>query len=381
MAYLIIPILCFALIGGVAWLILKPVWERQRTGTITDLDAILSVLMTAEGDAASLVMKVPRRVTSMRLGIAKSRVDVELPIVTRLQRSRRARYQEMLSGLGLTADQSAAADGSESLRWRVTGSPLEASALIRSIFLELFEVDPDRRIEFHIRALTMDQGVIDEALQSVLPRDLADLPTAASEGRPEAAGDDARLGCLRFLAGLTLLPVPFVVAHLYFGVMAASAVLMAFVILRLAHRIWKDRRLTVDWRKSFSIVALLLPGATIASGDPVYLQVLPTTILLMVAVVELVALVGNRPPLLGEKTTIPGLTPTGRVLLSGAILVTCIAAAAVNEYLRAHISLDAWVWVFAFVRIELLLGFLLTSTPFMFHQIGKLTNQNGSAAR
>ena len=39
-----------------------------------------------------------------------------------------------------------------------------------------------------------------------------------------------------------------------------------------------------------------------------------------------------------------------------------------NEYLRATLTLDAWMWFFAFARIELILGFLASSIPFLVYQ-------------
>ncbi len=39
-----------------------------------------------------------------------------------------------------------------------------------------------------------------------------------------------------------------------------------------------------------------------------------------------------------------------------------------NEYLRATLTLDAWMWFFAFARIELFLGFVTSAIPFLVYQ-------------
>ena len=40
-----------------------------------------------------------------------------------------------------------------------------------------------------------------------------------------------------------------------------------------------------------------------------------------------------------------------------------------NEYLRRTLTLDAWVWFFAFFRIEFVLGFLVTSIPLLYYMV------------
>ena len=45
-----------------------------------------------------------------------------------------------------------------------------------------------------------------------------------------------------------------------------------------------------------------------------------------------------------------------RWIISIAGIGALLAAAAWNEYLRTHFTIDTWVWFFAYFRIELLVG-------------------------
>lgn len=62
-----------------------------------------------------------------------------------------------------------------------------------------------------------------------------------------------------------------------------------------------------------------------------------------------------------------------------ALIVTCLGGAAWNEYLRTTITLDSWIWCFAFVRIEFLFGFVATVIPAAIYRFrNELANEDGS---
>ncbi|MDH3593828.1 MAG: hypothetical protein OEM93_03170 [Rhodospirillales bacterium] len=104
MAYLIILIVCFVLVAGLSWALLTPLAdEKVWKGKIDDLDLILSVLMTAEWDEPYLLMKVPRRLTSVKMTYPGSVVRLEMPLVTHRQQSRRESYLAILRDLELDA--------------------------------------------------------------------------------------------------------------------------------------------------------------------------------------------------------------------------------------------------------------------------------------
>jgi len=103
LAYLIIPVVCFVLLAGLVWHLFSLTNEKVWKGKIDDLDLILSVLMTAEWDEPYLLMKVPRRLTSVKMTYPGSVVRLEMPLVTHRQQSRRESYLAILRDLELDA--------------------------------------------------------------------------------------------------------------------------------------------------------------------------------------------------------------------------------------------------------------------------------------
>jgi len=379
MAYLLIPILCFVLLGGLTWVLMGPLAIAEvRKGKVDDLDLILSVLMTAEGIEPYLIMKVPRRVTSVKMTFSDSRVRLEMPLVTRHQQSHRERYLAILRDLKLNAQVSNQDSDHDTLEWEIEGTPAETSAIIKDAFVRLFEVDPGRALEFRAFAHAWDQKVIDQALQG--PRSGDDeLPTAATQGRQESSSDETRAGCMKLVAGVLLLPLPFMAAYLKFGYIAASAVLVAIIVCREAYLRWKGSKRGSRFAGALKTVVLLLTGTTIFVHDPFYLQLIPTAVLSILAVAEVLAVSFDLPQLSAFDPKEPGSPRPARMLLSFAIIATCVGAVAMNEYLRTNLTLDAWVWFFAFFRIELILGFLVTSIPLIYYMVQHIPRTDGDS--
>ncbi len=379
MAYLIIPVVCFLLMAGLIWALFGPhSSEKVWKGKIDDLDLTLSVLMTAEWEEPYLILKVPRRVTSLKMTFPGYAVRLEMPLVTQLQQSRKESYLVLLRDLMLEVRQSTDDNGHDVLKWTVDGPPVEASALIKDIFVKLFEVDPGRHLEFRSRAQLMDQYVIEQGLGRENRGEKAELPTAYSQGRQLETFEESRAGCLKMLAVVLLLPIPFVMAHLAFGYLAASTVLMSVIVIREVYRRYKRSKGGSRFGNVLKVGVLLLTGATMVFSDPLYLQLIPTAALVAVAVAELLAVSLNMPHLSAFDPKNLGEGPrTGRVLFSFAVIATCVGGAAINEYLRMNVTLDAWVWFFAFFRTELILGFLVSSIPFFYYMVQHVWRTDG----
>ena len=140
MAFLIIPLLCFVLLGGLTWVFFLPLaGEKVWKGRIDDLDVVLSVLMTADWERTHLILKVPRRVTSMKMTVPGSAVRLEMPLVTRRQKSGRDRYLAILRDLGLDPRLSSHDGDHDVLEWELDGPPAKASASIKDACARLFE--------------------------------------------------------------------------------------------------------------------------------------------------------------------------------------------------------------------------------------------------
>jgi intracellular septation protein A len=383
MLYLIIPVVCFVLLAWIYWVLSTPeASEMTHTGKIQDLDLILSVLMTADWGEPHLRMKVPGHLKWVKLTFRGSIVGLELQLPSEIERSRSESYAAILRGLKLEPQISSDGGGHEVLACEIEGPPATAAALVKDALVRLFEVDPTRELEFQTLAHHWDQSVIASGLREKLSDGEVELPDAATRGRRhllESSGED-RAGCVAGLAGFLILPVPFVIAHIEFGFIAASAVLAGIIVAREIYRRWKRSRLGFHLTDFLKITALTLAGATVYFNDPLYLQLVPTTVLSLVAVAELISAAFDLPQLSvcvpAKKEETPRL---GGLLFSFSIIATSIGAAALNEYLRTNITLDAWIWFFAFFRVELVLGFLTTSIPLIFYMVRRdLTTERDS---
>ena len=370
MAYLIVPVVCFVLLAWLVWRLFSLTEVKIWKGKIDDLDLILSVLMAAERGEPYLIMKVPRRAGSMKIAFSRSVVRLEMPLVTQSQQIHKESYRAILRDLKLDAQVSSHGTDPDILEWEVEGPPAKASAIIKDAFVRLFEVDPDRVLEFRVFAHVLDQYVIDQGLEEKRAGGKAELPTASTHGHQVESSDETRVGCLKVLAGLLLLPLPFMIAYLEFGYVAAGAVIIAIIVIREVYRRWKKSKAGIRLADFLKITVLLLTAATIYFYDPFYLQLIPTVVLSAVAVAVLLAVSFNLPSLsLFDLKDSAYSTRTVRILFSFAIIATCIGGAAMNEYLRRTLTLDAWVWFFAFFRIEFVLGFLVTSIPLLYYMV------------
>ena len=370
MAYLLIPIFCFLLLSGLAWLIFFPkVSEKEWKRKLDALPAILSVLMTAGQGQRYLVVQVPGWVTSLKLTFAGKRIRAVMPLLTTLQSRRKEDYRRRLSDFG-SAPRVVAGDGAEQLEWEVEGPPAKAAAAIRDDFLWLFGVEPDRVLSFKAFAHALDHRVIEEALEKPQFDDGA-LPTAATYGQRYISSQKAANGCIYVLAASLLLPLVFLSAYLQFGIVVASAVWTAVALLRQIYWRWRKSLTGLRIWDAITAANLLLAGMTVYSEDPFFLQMIPNLLCVSWVVGELLSILFNLPHLspFDSQSEKPDRDSEGflaRGLLSFALVITCLGGISLNEYLRGNFCLDTWVWFFAFFRMELVLGMVAILLPLIF---------------
>lgn len=377
MIYLVIPVLCF-----IGLYLLARKWfptgttEQIHKGRADDIDRVLRILLTTGLGDPHLAINVSRRVTWIELAIFEDRMRLTMPLVTRLQRSRRDQLLERLKAQGLEAKIVEAGDGRESLECIICGSPEEVSNQAKVVTLNLFEVtDVAKFMEFRVQAHWTDQRSIEAVLRS--RRADAEGSRTASVPRGEKADSyvEARSGCSFVLATLLLVPIPFIAAFLLFGFIAATVVWIITTVGRILFQRWFFRRTKPNRDEFIRGVGLMLGIATLYTGNPWYLQSIPTVWLGLLAIPEAIALVFNKPQLsrLGRvNNSMPPQMRNGITLVS---VFACALGIAGNEYIRASLSLDIWVWFFAFLPIELAFAFLVTFIPlplFMLDEIEKM---------
>ena len=175
--------------------------------------------------------------------------------------------------------------------------------------------------------------------------------------------------CSRFCCSLV-----FVLAYQAFGLFASIAIWLVILIGRKVFELWR-------WRiwggliANFSwLLGMGLGAAALHLRDPFYLQMVPVLVAAGVAAYEaLRPLAGGRNrslPVLametGEETEVGRGAETARMRAFRPLFMVLLFAAAAlfYEYLRREVSLDTWIWVFAFVRVEFVLAAVGGLMPF-----------------
>ena len=178
MIYLIIPILCFVLLAALFKFLVAPLLsprnrESAWEGRIKGLNVILSVLMTAEQFESYLIVKAPDGAILSNMTFPKSKLRLEIPLVTPLQKSRREHALAILRNLDLDTRKSRNDGDDDALVCELEGPPVGAATVVRKIFAELYDVEVTTLLEFRIFAHWLDQAVIDRALDENRPGDKA----------------------------------------------------------------------------------------------------------------------------------------------------------------------------------------------------------------
>lgn len=370
MAYLIIPLLCFALLAGVSWLFIRSLFRKFWDGTVEELDCILSELMSKEtGEThASLIME-PSAGTTVVITFTGSAIRLAIPLVPSLLRRQRSHYLTVLRDLELDPRIYGHHDGNDTLEWSVEEPLAKAATVIKDVLVKLLGEEATKTLRYQVVEESSGQSVFDQGAEFSKPAEQTNVSTAAPPEQKAKSVRDAQSGCFRILAGIFLWPIPFVIAYLQYGYIAASTVLIAIFILREIMRRWRTRTTEFSIFDVLKIVVLLLAGATINFSDPFYLQLIPTVALAIVAVTQSLASAFSLSwlSLVDREKFNANNEPQMLPILIFALVATCLGGAALNEYLRTTISLDSWIWYFAFVRIELLFGFLATTIPGLFY--------------
>ena len=354
--YLIIPIVCFLVIAFMVWALTGYVRDETLNCGTRDLDVILSVLMTSGYDRSALKIQgagktfVLENHVFLKMTFQGSQVLLEVPIAPRGALRAKEDVISALGRIGLDVRESADGDG---LQCDIDGPPSHAVAVITEI------VDPliEGPFELEVHAHDLDHDVIEQAFAERRPGE--PLPIAATHGSEPPTISLSQTRWLRILADLLLLPIPFVIAQLQFGYLAATwTLIVTFVAREILGRV--RGRTGISGADGLKPVALGLAGATLVTRDPLYLQLIPTVLFPLMAIGLFYVFIIQDPPDDADELDPKYRKRFGhlRWILGFVGVAALLGAAAWNEYMRTHFTLDTWVWFIAFVRVEVLVGLI-----------------------
>jgi hypothetical protein len=164
-------------------------------------------------------------------------------------------------------------------------------------------------------------------------------------------------------------PLVFVLAYQAFGLTLSVVVWLVILAGRKAFEIWRWRLWGGPVANFIWVLGMALGLATLHMRDAFYLQMVPVLVAAAIAVHEAVRpITGGRNGSGSVSAVEEGGEDTEtarlRALRPVFMVVLFVGAALFYEYLRRAVSLDAWIWVFAFVRVELVLAIVGGLMPF-----------------
>ncbi|MEM7428243.1 MAG: hypothetical protein AAF441_19300 [Pseudomonadota bacterium] len=374
MVYLVIPLLVFlGLVYFVYWQNTLKTRELDWSGKLNNLRFAVPILATAKLGERRLRLGVERRVTWLEVLFCRGGSRIELPLITKVQKSRRSELSGAVERLCGSAEvRRGGEDEPDVISAVVSGTPLEQSQLIQRVFKDVFDVANARRISFTARAHPSDLEIL---RRFTVNRHEWDDPGPAKGWTTETSERQiiyTRRGCMSGLVFMLVLPTFFVAAFYLSGLKAAVITGLAALLVFFPAAAWMRRR--VGWQpekkkqktrwvvRALPLLTVLGAVVYLATGDRSYFQVLPAAYCLLFGAHFFEVWLRDDDYMVG---------PDGQRLLTRretnlflvSVVVLSIGGAVLSEYVRTNASLTAWVWYFAFLRMELMVGLFAAFLP------------------
>jgi intracellular septation protein len=147
--------------------------------------------------------------------------------------------------------------------------------------------------------------------------------------------------------------------------LTATVAFMVAMTLALAVSWWKARHISpMLWITA--LLVLVFGGLTLYFHDQTFIQMKPTFVYTMFAVILGYGLVANKPLLqMLLEQAYPGLSPRGWRLLTISWAVFFVAMAILNEVMRHLLDWDKWVTFKTWAVIPLTLVFAIANIPML----------------
>jgi intracellular septation protein len=154
----------------------------------------------------------------------------------------------------------------------------------------------------------------------------------------------------------------FFLAYWKFGIMPATAVMVAAALASLAVSYVKLRRVPIMPLVT-AVIVVVFGGLTFYFNDTTFIKMKPTVLYSLFAAALFFGLVFRRPILQVMFDGALNLTEAGWRILSWRWALFFVFLAALNEYVWRHYSESAWVTFKSFGFMPLTIVFALAQTP------------------
>ena len=262
--------------------------------------------------------------------------------------------------------------GNKELTIVLKGTANEIAQITRLAFRKAFNVGARRAVQFSIDAQMNDERLLRKNWTEL--DELETLPDAKTSGESLIALEQGEARGRHIIFSILIAPFPFLIAYHFWDFRTAVWVWLLTSLLILA-RWWRLRDKTKKPTLFTYLMSLtpILYVLTLMTDNIHYMLSIPS----MQCACWFVSF-----SLQIAKGKSPFAEPTYKLATRRALnvvpLVLFIAGIAMNEYLRSVGNLNVWVWYFAYLRLELFVGFMATIIPVlsMFEFDNKAPQEN-----
>ena len=243
--------------------------------------------------------------------------------------------------------------------------------------MSIWKVEDDRQISFEFEGHPKDLREIAYAWEGNFENKDVVSPIAWTASATEHQIESTQRGCMPFLIETFLKPIPMVFAFYWYGLWAAIVAALIVWVVHATYRLCSTwSKLKVRWHQ---YAWLIVPSATISSlytGDEFYFKLLPTLWCISCAVFYFIELLKiqrqeiERHSALGQK----------RWWIQLSLLGASIVAAFISEYMRGHLETEAWIWYYAYIRIELIVLLIPAGIGIAFMTTSQQADQKKDAS-
>ena len=359
MIWILVPIFLFlcvlALIYYVKW---RSDHQISWAGKISDLDMICHVLMSARLRDRSIDISSSKSDLVIRVNLTELSPSMQF-----LERSGIDDKAEVLHGAQMASARPVVAAMSDT--GEIPPTSKDVAKVLKGIFRENFGTARQAKPHFTVRGHRWDLRIIEGFAAGYLVRDKELEVSAPTANLTEEWFRERRADMISLWSILLLGPIPFVVCYYLWDLRAAAVAGVVMFILFKAARYLRKGNFGDNW--FWAIVSFLLPvmaAATVFTDDTWYL-LKSISFLCLILIAAIFSFWVRKKTMFDtlarhSRYSIPRMLAVGSDVCLVALL---FAAVYLNETLAARESLEIWVWYFAYLRVELLVGVIVTMMP------------------
>lgn len=364
MWYLVIPVLIFLVLAMVSHWFTTAMEIKVFSGKHRHLRLVASVLMSATTGKRTLICKPTRRVVELEAIFRDGSTRVRLPLKTKAQQKNRHELLKKVLAFDASAKLSESSDGEMRIYAYLIGDAVKVGDELYSLMASVFDLDDNRSLEFQLDSYVHDLTIISNEWERFYLKAEQELPLAWTTSKTSDDLKKADAGCLPQLASLFLKPVPVITAFYYFGFETAVGTALVVWAISVTYFFIKDRAdiLQRFWKPNWWLLPGLA-GASLWTGNATYFQLLPTAFCAAMALVAAKTVAAQWQTTKHSNYTIDENMEWWTALIS---IPTVLLGIVVSEYMRGALSLEAWIWYWAYLRIELMVAMIPSGLLLVF---------------